>query len=31
MRLDKNTILKPIPGLYLNPIKRYKQKRTLAS
>ena len=27
MRLDKGNILKPTPGLYLIPIKSYKQKR----
>ena len=31
MRLDKGNILKPTPGLYLIPIKSYKQKRTLTS
>ena len=29
--LDKRHILKPTPGLYLNPIKSYKRKRTLTS
>ena len=29
MRLDKGNILKPTPGLYLIPMKSYKQKRTL--
>ena len=28
MRLEKGNILKPTPGLYLIPIKSYKQKRT---
>ena len=31
MFLDKRNILKPTPGLYLIPIKSYKQKRTLTS
>ena len=31
MRLDKGNILKPTPGLYLMPIKSYKEKRTLTS
>ena len=26
IRLDKRNIFKPTPGLYLNPIKSYKQK-----
>ena len=26
MHLDKGNILKPTPGLYLIPIKSYKQK-----
>ena len=31
MRLGKGDILKPTPGLYLIPIKSYKQKRALTS
>ena len=31
MRLDNGNILKPTPGLYLNPIKGYQQKRTVTS
>ena len=31
LTLDKGNIVKPTPGLYLIPIKSYKQKRTLNS